>query len=157
MEEAFLWYILMFSAYMIFTLNTTYTFIALRNRFSWLLDARLADRFWTLLNWLVYTSMALTGVVLVVWLIMLILVPFEAVAFGISLAVSTVLGVGFYASAKQLKTRLFVRLNLPEEQKKFNQTLIAPKLRGLVLTYVFMSAAITYGLLHFWFTNQILP
>lgn len=157
MEEAFLWYILIFSSYMFLSLNSTYTFIGLRNRFHWLMDARLADRFWALLHWLVYASMALTGFAFLVFLSMLWFVPFEGMALLIALVVALVLAVGFIATARHLHTRLFSRLNITPEQKHLNKALMRPKLTLLVVTYTLMSFVITYGLLHFWFTNQILP
>lgn len=157
MEEAFLWYILIFSSYMFFTLNTTYTFIGLRNRFHWLIDARLADRFWALLNWLVYASMAFTGFAFLVFISMLWMVPFEAGAFVIALVIAVILALGFIVTARHLRTRLFSRLNISAEQRHLNEALIRPKLTLLVITYTLMILVITYGVLHFWFTNQILP
>ncbi len=157
MQEAFIWYIIIFSSYMLFTLNTINTFVVLRTRFVWLQEPRLADKFWRALNYLVISTILLAGVMSVALALMTIFVPFEGMAFFVALIVALVLYLGFNLVAKRTSERLFIQLPFPEDQKPPLKRMLDRQFKKLLMTYTLMAYIITYALVHFWLTNQILP
>ena len=157
MQEAFIWYIIIFSSYMLFTLNTINTFVVLRTRFVWLQEPRLADKFWRSLNYLVLSTIVLAGVMSVALVLMTIFVPLEMMALLLALSVAIVLFFGFSLVAKRTSQRLLLQFPLPEAEKQPIKKLLNRQFKKLLITYTIMAYVITYTLMHFWLTNQILP
>jgi len=157
MQEAFIWYIIIFSTYMFFTLNTINTFVVLRTRFVWLQEPRLADKFWRALNYLVISTIVLTSVMTIAFVLMTVFVPFEGTAFLVALIAALVLFLGFSLVARRSSQRLFMQFPHPEDQKRPLKKLLDRQFKKLLITYTIMGYVITYAILHFWLTNQILP